>query len=80
MDTESVQEEKVEEPQEQDDGEDDCQVEFVGPEKNLQRPHGLSVPELLAIREGYGVSTLALPPFARPRRLMTTTLASKIAW
>jgi hypothetical protein len=83
METEGLQEEKVPEPldqEEEEEQEDDYQVEFVQPFKKLQRPNGLSVPELLAIRQGYGVSALALPPFARPRNLMTTTLASKIAW
>ena len=82
METESMmQEEKVAEPEPQgQDGEDDYQVNLVQPLKKLQRPNGLSVPELLSIRQGYGVSAMSLPHFARPRTLMTTTLASKIAW
>jgi hypothetical protein len=58
----------------------DCHVPWVRPDKRLQRPLKQSVPELLALREGYGMRPLALPPFSRPRALMTSTLASKIAW
>lgn len=83
METESLRgEEKVadeEEPPEQA-GEDNYQVDFVRPLKKLQRPNGMSVPELLANRQVYGLSALALPAFARPRKLMTDTLASRIAW
>ncbi|CAB9529051.1 WD and tetratricopeptide repeats protein 1 [Seminavis robusta] len=59
---------------------DDYQVPFLKPDRKLQRPHRLSVPELLALRQGFGVSPLSLPPFARPRAITTDTLASKIAW
>lgn len=81
METECTQEEKIAaaEPQEPED-EDDYQVDSILPLKTLQRPNGLSVPELLSIRQGYGVSAQALPPFARPRKLTTETMASKIAW
>ena len=79
MESEITRGEMATETREQD-SENDYQVDFVRPSKKLQRPTRLSVPELLAIRQGYGASALALPSFARPRQLMTTTLASRIAW
>ena len=67
--------------QEMDGEEDSWQVPFVQPQGRLQRPHQrLTVPELLAVRQGYGSSQVALPPFARPRTIATSALASKIAW
>ena len=69
------------EPEEERD-EDDYQVDYdaMPPRKRLQRSQRLSIPELLAIRQEYGISSLSLPIFARPRNLMTTTLSAKIAW
>jgi hypothetical protein len=64
----------------ENDDDDDLQVPWLRPDRRLQRPLQQSVPELLALRQGYGVSPLALPPFARPRTIMTSTLAFKIAW
>lgn len=64
----------------EDNDEDDYQVDAIYPTKKMQRPNKLSIPELLALRQEFGLSSLSLPPFARPRALLTSTLSSKIAW
>lgn len=61
--------------------EEDCYQ--IGPtvtSNRMQRTDKLSIPELLALRQEFGISSLSLPPFSRPRNLMTATLSSKIAW
>jgi len=56
------------------------QVDPIYPSKSMQRPNNLSIPELLALRQEFGISPLALPAFARPRQVKPSTLSSKIAW
>jgi hypothetical protein len=70
---------------EEDDYSFDSSTAGVTPHNNnskkILRPQNLaSIPELLAMRQVYGSSSLALPPAARPRRITTDVLSSKIAW
>ena len=81
MDTEVASDRPITESEGMLPEEEDCyQIDPTAPTKKMQRTDKLSIPELLALRQEFGISSLSLPPFSRPRHLLTATLSSKIAW
>ena len=73
-----VMSDPAEDPADEDDYSFDSTAAV--PQTKLQRPNNLTIPELLAMRESFGHSSLRLPRFSRPRQLHPDVLSSKIAW